>query len=128
MNVTKSEVETYLEEVKSAVRNNRYRIEMNDFRQDNNNLFYKYVIGEAKVKNILLDLTSTDFSEIKHNSHIGYGHELLYVFGKDVLLLERFGHSVETVSLYIKLNKIADCFVIVVSFHEQKYPISYKFK
>lgn len=32
-----------------------------------------------------------DFSEILQNEHQGYEHEKLYVFGKDVLLLERNG-------------------------------------
>lgn len=49
-------------------------------------------------------------------------------FGKDVELLERMGNTKKTVSLYIKFNKTDNCYVIVVSLHEQKYPISYHFK
>ncbi len=45
-----------------------------------------------------------DFSEIRHNTHIGYEHELLYVFGKDVKLLRRFDSGEEQVSLYIKFK------------------------
>jgi hypothetical protein len=76
----------------------------------------------------LLDLTALDFSEILQNEHQGFEHEQLYVFGKDVQLLERIGNSEKTVSLYIKFNKLEDCFVIVISFHEQKYPMQYYFK
>ena len=74
--------------------------------QDNINLFLDYVIDETKAKDILLGLTVTDFSEVRHNEHKGYEHELLYVFGKDVELLERTGNKSKTVSLYIKFNMI----------------------
>ena len=53
---------------------------------------------------------------------------IMYVFGKDVNLLERNGTEEKTVSLYIKFNKLENCFVIVISFHEQKYPLTYYFK
>ena len=69
-----------------------------------------------------------DFSEILQNEHKRYGHERLYVFGKDVILLERNGTEEKTVPLYIKFNKLENCFVIVISFHEQKYPVTYYFK
>ncbi|MEH2958580.1 hypothetical protein [Candidatus Merdisoma sp. JLR.KK006] len=87
-----------------------------------------YVLDEAKAKEILLSLTPTDFSEILHNEHKGFEHELLYVFGKDVSLLERYGSEERIVSLYIKFNKLDNCFVIVISFHEQKHPLTYYFK
>ena len=60
--------------------------------------------------------------------HRGFEHELLYIFGKDVKLVERFGNSDKLVSLYIKFNKLENCYVIVVSLHEQKYPLKYYFK
>ena len=74
-----------------------------------------YVIDEEKAKEILLDLAVDDFSAILKNGHVGYEHERLYVFGKDV-------------ELYIKFNKLDNFYVIVVSLHEQKYPIQYYFK
>ena len=52
----------------------------------------------------------------------------LYVFGKDVTLLERNGTEEKTVSLYIKFNMLANCFMIVISFHEQKHPLTYYFR
>lgn len=128
MNISQYEIENYLLEVKKAIQSNRYRIERNSHRQDNINLFLDYVIDETKAKDILLGLTATDFSEVLHNEHKGYEHELLYVFGKDVELLERTGNKSKTVSLYIKFNKMDNCYVIVVSLHEQKYPIRYYFK
>lgn len=128
MVITQKDIDIYLNEVKDAVKNNRYRIERNSRRQGNLDLFLEYVIDEAAAKEILLKLTSYDFSEVLHNEHKGFEHELLYVFGKDVELLERAGDTNKTVSLYIKFNKMDDCFVIVVSFHEQRYPIKYYFK
>ncbi len=122
------DIEAYLSEVKKAVENNRYRIDRNSKRQGNINLFLDYVVDEIKAKDIILSLTAMDFSEILPNKHKGYEHEKLYVFGKDVLLLERNGTEEKIVSLYIKFNKLENCFVIVISFHEQKYPLTYYFK
>lgn len=128
LNIEKRDIERYLSELKEAVENDRYRIDRNDKRQDNINLFLDYVIDEAKAKDIILSLTAMDFSEILRNEHKGFEHERLYVFGKDVNLLERNGTEDKKVSLYIKFNKPENCFVIVISFHEQKYPLTYYFK
>ena len=128
LDVTKNDIDIYLSEVKESIRNNRYRIEQNPRRQDKANLFLDYIIDESMAKDILLGLTATDFSEVRHNEHRGFEHELLYIFGKDVKLVERFGNSDKLVSLYIKFNKLENCYVIVVSLHEQKYPLKYYFK
>lgn len=128
LNIEKKDIEQYLSEVKEAVQNDRYRLDRNAKRQDNINLFLDYVIDEAKAKEIILSLTAMDFSEILQNEHKGFEHERLHVFGKDVTLLERTGTAEKTVSLYIKFNKLENCFVIVISFHEQKYPLTYYFK
>ena len=128
LNIEKKDIEQYLSEVKEAVKNDRYRIDRNTKRQDNINLFLDYVIDEAKAKEILLSLTVMDFSEVLQNDHIGFENECLYVFGKDVALLERNGNEQKKVSLYIKFNRLENCFVIVISFHEQKYPLTYYFK
>lgn len=128
MNIKMGEIEQYLFEMKAAVENDRYRIERNTKRQDNINLFLDYIIDEAKAKEIILSLTVKDFSQILQNDHKGYEHERLYVFGKDVFLLERNGTKERKVSLYIKFNKLENCFVIVISFHEQKYPLTYYFR
>lgn len=128
LSIDQKDIEQYLSGVKEAVRNDRYRLDRNARRQDNINLFLDYVIDEAKAKEIILSLTVMDFSEILQNEHKGFEYEKLYVFGKDVILLERNGTEEKTVSLYIKFNKLENCFVIVISFHEQKYPLTYYFK
>lgn len=128
MNIEVKDIEFYLLEIKDAVINDRYRLDRNSRRQDNINLFLDYIIDEQKAKDIILELTAMDFSEIRQNEHAGYEHEQLYVFGKDVKLLERIGYKEKTVSLYIKFNKLENSFVIIISFHEQKYPLNYYFK
>lgn len=128
MSIEKKDVEQYLSEVKKAVENDRYRLDRNARRRENINLFLNYVMDEAKAKEIILSLTVMDFSNILQNEHKGFEHERLYVFGKDVVLLERHGTEEKTVSLYIKFNKLENCFVIVISFHEQKHPLTYYFK
>ncbi len=128
LNIDKKYIERYLSEVKEAVEKDRYRLARNARRQDNVSLFLDYVIDETKAKEIILSLTAMDFSEILRNEHVEYEHERLYVFGKDVNLLERNGTKEKTVSLYIKFNRLENCFVIVISFHEQKYPLTYYFK
>ena len=128
MNIDRNTVTRYLNEVKDSVRNNRYRIAQNSKRGDNQKLFQDYVIDEARAKQILLELDVLDFSEVRQNEHVGYENEELYIFGKDVKLLERYGNTEKTVSLYIKFNKLENCFVIVISFHEQRFPLKYQFK
>lgn len=128
LNIDKKDIEQYLSEVKKAVEKDNYRLDRNARRQDNINLFLDYVIDEAKAKEIILSLTVMDFSEILQNEHKSFEYEKLYVFGKDVILLERNGTEEKTVSVYIKFNKLENCFVIVISFHEQKYPLTYYFR
>ena len=128
LHIEKKDIDQYLSEVKDAVGNDRYRLARNAKRQDNIDLFLDYVIDEAKAKEIVLSLTVMDFSEILQNEHKGFEHERLYVFGKDITLLERNGTEEKTVSLYIKFNKLENCFVIIISFHEQKHPLAYYFK
>ena len=125
---TRTDIENYLLEVKDAIRANRYRIDTNRNRQANKDLFFDYLIDESGAKRILLGLEVDDFSEVRQNDHVGFEHEMLYIFGKDVKLTERFGGSEKKVSLYIKFNQLENKYVIVISFHEQKYPLSYYFR
>ena len=128
MHVTLHDIQQYLNEVQDSIKNERYRIEMNSRRQDNRALFIDYVLDESSAKDILLSLEPTDFSEIRRNEHKGFEHELLYVFGKEVKLLERIGNSEKKVKLYIKFNKLENRYIIVISLHKQKYPLKYYFK
>lgn len=128
MNVKLHDIDAYLCKVKDAIKKDNYQIANNYRRKDNKKLFWDYTIDEKMAKEILLELTAYDFSEILKNEHRDYENEFLYVFGKDVRLLERFGSDEKLVHLYIKFNRLDDGYVVVISLHEQKYPISYYFK
>ncbi|MBR5229723.1 MAG: hypothetical protein IKW01_02610 [Firmicutes bacterium] len=125
MSITKEEVQIYLDDVKSAVKGKRCKISA---REVNDQLFEEYLIDEEGAGVIILSLCVEDFCKTAPNEDPRYPHELLYIFGKDVNLIPRFGGKETTVSLYIKFNKLDNHYTIVVSFHKQKYPLKYKFK
>lgn len=128
MAVSIAEIDNYLTEVKESIKNKRYRLDTNSKRLENRRLFDTYLISTKEAEEIILNLTAKDFSAAVQNEHQGYENETLYIFGKDVELLERYGNNVKRVSLYIKFNKLKNQFVIVISFHEQRYPLTYYFK
>lgn len=125
MNVTKSDVEAYLLDVFAAVNAGRYQISP---RPKNQSIYIDYVFTEADARNVILSLTADDFSDAVQNDHPRHPEEILYIFGKDIKLLPRYGSAEELVSLYIKFNKLTNQYVIVISFHKQEYPLTYKFK
>lgn len=125
MNITKTDVEKYLSEVFSAVKAGRYQISS---RQKNQDIYIDYVFTEDDAKNVILSLTADDFSDAVQNDHPQHPEEILYIFGKDIKLLPRYGGTEEKVSLYIKFNKLTNQYVVVISLHKQEYPLTYKFK
>ena len=125
MNVTKSDIEQYLSDVFAAVNAGRYQISP---RQKNQDIYMDYVFTEEDAKEVILSLTAYDFSVAVQNDHPQHPEEILYIFGKDINLMPRYGDSEEKVSLYIKFNKLTNQYVIVISFHKQEYPLTYKFK
>lgn len=125
MNVTKPDVENYLSEVYTAVNAGKYQISN---RQKNQEIYFDYVFTEADAKKVMLSLRVEDFSDAVQNEHSKYPDEILYIFGKDIKLLPKYGGVEETVSLYIKFNKLENKYLIIISFHKQEYPLVYKFK
>lgn len=128
MRITKKEIKDYLKEVKEAIKKDNYQIERNDNREENNKLLLKYLLDEDDIKQILLSLNINNFSSIKKNYHENYRYESLYVFGKKIKLLLRTLNKEKEITLYIKINKRKDGYVVIVSIHEAKYPINYYFK
>lgn len=126
--IDESEINDYLGEAKKLILDGKFRIALNSNRLTNLSLFDEYLINEESVKSILLNLTVYDFCEKVQNKHANFNHEWLYVFGKEIDLIKRFEEKSEMVLLYIKFNKIEDKFLIVVSFHKQKYPPVYYFQ
>lgn len=126
--IDESEINDYLGEAKKLILDGKFRIALNSNRLTNLSLFDEYLINEESVKSILLNLTVYDFCEKVQNKHANFNHEWLYVFGKEIDLIKRFEEKSEMVPLYIKFNKIEDKFLIVVSFHKQKYSLVYYFQ
>ena len=126
--IDESEINDYLGEAKKLILDGKFRIALNSNRLTNLSLFDEYLINEKSVKSILLNLTVYDFCEKVQNKHANFNHEWLYVVGKEIDLIKRFEEKSEMVPLYIKFNKIEDKFLIVVSFHKQKYPLVYYFQ
>ncbi len=126
--IDESEINDYLGEAKKLILDGKFRIALNSNRLTNLSLFDEYLINEESVKSILLNLTVYDFCEKVQNKHANFNHEWLYVFGKEIDLIKRFEEKSEMVPLYIKFNKLEDKFLIVVSFHKQKYPLVYYFQ
>ena len=125
MHFQKSDIEKYLQGVWDAIEAGKYQISP---RPKNRELLSDYIISEREELDIIKGLTPMDFSNAVPNDHKGRECEILYIFGKNINLLERFGNQERTVSLYIKFNKISDQYLFVISFHEQEYPLSYYFK
>ena len=123
--INRRKIECYLADVKQAVKDKRYTVSQRD---KNEQLFIDYNITEQMREDILLSLQVEDFCEAVNNEHPRFAHEILYVFGKDVSLLPRFGGAERIVSLYIKFNKLDNLYCIVISFHEQEHPLKYAFK
>ena len=125
MKISKADIEKYLSDVYTAIISGRYQISA---REKNQDLYIDYVFKEDDAKKVILSLIPEDFSDVVSNEHAQHSEEILYIFGKDISLLPRFGGDEEQVSLYIKFNKLPNQYLIVISFHKQKYPLTYKFK
>lgn len=126
--IDKSEIADYLSRAKKLIVQNKFCIALNSNRMTNLSLFDEYLIDEESIKIILLDLAEDDFCEKVQNKHVKFQHEWLYIFGKEISLMKRYEEKSEVVPLYIKFNMIEDKFVIVISFHKQKYPLVYYFR
>lgn len=123
MNLSIADIEEYLSIVRQAVREDRYEIERNENREENLKLSWQYMLPEEEIKKIIYSLTPLDFSEAVKNRKKRFANEILYVFGKNVNLVERDSGQEKEIELYIKFNKEIDNYVIVISFHEAKHPV-----
>ena len=128
MNLSIADIEEYLSMVRQAVREDRYEIERNENREENLKLSWQYILPEEEIKKIIYSLTPLDFSEAVKNRKKRFANEILYVFGKNVNLIERDSGQEKEIELYIKFNKEIDNYVIVISFHEAKHPVKKYFR
>ena len=128
MEYSLQDIDAYLHDVKEAVQEGRFRLDLNTRRQYNRNLFLEYLLDMQMVEKILLSLSPWDFSEAVQNRHEGFEDEMLYIFGKTVRLIQRFREREENVPLYIKINKLTEGFVIIISFHRQQKRLKFYFE
>lgn len=125
--IDKNEIKQYLSQVHKLVEKGRYHIERNENRVENDALFQTYLITEAKAAEIIMQLEPENFCDRVEDRAL-QSHDKLYIFGKTVPLLKRWDDGFENVELYIKLKKFRNYFVVVISFHESKYPMTYYFQ
>jgi len=120
------DIKEYLDEVKNLISKNKYHLSVRD---ENENFTDEYRLNGAKIKEIILNLHYKDFCYAAVNRKPEFAHERLYVFCKEYEL-DHWGEF-ENVLIYIKTNltqlKNGEDFMILISFHELKQPISYLF-
>lgn len=89
---------------------------------DKNFVFrYLYSITDAYVVEVLSELTIDNLEEVTINRNPKYPKRELFVFSKDVILLNAAGKEVSE-KLYIKLSiDEKGRSLIVISFHDAKY-------
>lgn len=126
LNYTYEEVSLILETIKTCVAKDKFIISRNTKRKENIEFISKYNLFTAKIKAVISKINPDDFCYGLNNTHIGYEHEILYVFCPQVELA--YGDTVEFVDIYTKFNIINNEQVIVISFHQRNHPINYLFK
>lgn len=127
MNFSYEDIGNFLGKLKDLVLRDEYTI----YPTEKNNLLdLQYVISEERKKNILLSLEPDDFSEIRISNDEFFNGDILYIFGKEVPLLERYSsnNNISEVELYIKMDYLKEQTVCVVSFHKAEQPMEYAFK
>ena len=97
MSTDRKEIAEYLADVRKSVQEKRCVFSPRD---KNEQLFVDYIFDEKMRGDILLDLEVEDFCDVLKNEHPNFAHERLFVFGKKVQLIPRFGGDEKTVSLY----------------------------
>lgn len=123
-------IKNKLEKIKNCIRSGRYKIALNENRQENEDFMEKYNIdSEYKKREILLSLEIEDFCYSCNNTNIGYEYEKLYIFSK-AILLQDINDIYCDVDVYFKFNIIESGMdmVIVISFHKLNKPIYHPFK
>ena len=121
--ISQKEVDSYLQNIQAGLKAGKYRL---DNRREKNSMFFEtYVFTTDEAIDLCCTLRADDFVSCVQNEHPGYEHEVLYIFGKNLNLVKRFGNGEKLVKLYIKFNLLEDGFVIIISFHEQEHPLKY---
>lgn len=123
------DIENFLFKVKECIDCSRISFGEEE-RAKNQSLLNDYIINNKKRINIIKSLTKSDLCQIiqeRMKDPLKFGN--LYVFGKELKLLAKATGKNKRVKLYIKLQlgKLTQDgeYVIIISFHEQEYPLTY---
>lgn len=129
MSNQEQDIERFLCKVNECIDCNRINFGEEE-RAKNQALLNKYIITSQKRINIIKSLTKNDFCQInleRLKNPLIFGN--LYIFGKELNLVERATGNKQLVKLYIKiqLGKLTQDneYAIIISFHEQEHPLTY---
>ena len=125
-NFRREEVEMALATIQTCVARDKFILSTNINRTENMEFTDKYNLTVTRIKEIISKIKIEDFCYGLHNEHIGYEHEILYVFCPRIKL--PYGEKIESVDIYTKFNIINGERVIIISFHQRNYPVDYLFK
>jgi hypothetical protein len=129
-NYTIDEISAILGKIQTCVISGKYTIAQNENRRENRALIREYNLSSEKRRKILLQIEPEDFCHSLQNTHVGFEHEILYVFCPQVTLFN-INNEEKQIDLYTKFNIINLANggrVVVISFHERDKPIDYLFR
>lgn len=107
--------------LKRLLEDKRTRLVVCNNRAKNFVFSYLYGINKSYIKEILSKLEVNDFVEATENTNPNFPKELLYVFTKQVVLVNARGEE-DVIQLYIKFSlDDKKKYIITVSFHEAEY-------
>lgn len=115
--LTNSEINQIIFEFKRLILEGKYKIELNENR-DHNMFFYKNfnLANYSTIKALLNSFDIFDWKYCVRNKNIYYKHEILHIFIKNAILLNR-DNTYQKTEIYLKI-KLMDNYVVIVSLHE----------
>ena len=122
---TREEISEILTIIQKCVAEDKFILSQNLNREENIDFINKYNLTVARTKEIISRIETEDFCYGLHNKNIGFEHEILYVFCPQIELF--YEEGLEVVDIYSKFNIINNARVVIISFHQRKYPIEYLF-
>lgn len=115
--------------IKTCIRFDRWTIELNENRLENQEFIEAYNLSSKKIKQILMDIKIEDFCYA--TPHLKEKNVLLYVFAPKAKVYEVQGSNV-FVDMYIKFRIIETkedpAVLVTISFHKLNKSINYLFK
>lgn len=122
---TKEEIDKYVENFKTLVKANKFKIsDIN--REKNVNFINKYHLNTKSQKKMLLEIETNDFCYAVDDYN---SNDILYIFSKEYEI--DYWGEYKKVAVYIKINikRLNNGeYALIVSFHEREKNIKFLFK